>query len=912
MASLLVIVGEPFDEENKSLIVQQIVKGFQCWDAETAGCDVNEELQVFALKDIAGEKSDSGELVLSHKSDHLTVEVILQAGMKAAKQGIKDLLMAASHYKYIVFSGFVFQGSGAWILSDGAFAIDDFAGVIADAEVAKALQQQQDAVVSVNSVREGDWSNAGAARNGLTKKLNLSVNSDAASLPAASPGVAAAAATAGDRLQVAPLVELLAASSVVGSVRFSRPCVYVFPGGDGDAALFGVAGFTMLVDGGFSRDACFWNFARHLDRVDAVLATRAAPDNVFGLRAAFRRKAEAAEGGEGIYPHVGCLFANAPEKRAVPEPRGDLIVSVAAEVARTLEFARRAGVLRPMPTARAAATAEPTRLYHKVGHGTLHMYVLNPVRDSRELRDYLAHWGSEKKGRAATADAASIAALLVWLPASPDDSITRILFPGVCPQEKLFDGLDRLKGLDFLQHAECTENSLRAAGRGKGGAAAGVKGGVAGRAPPARPSSSASGRSARSSGVANGAASATAAAGKRTPPSPKKKPLSSSFTAATASPKRSTPTTPTTPKGGARAGRTEVGSPGKKAGGGGGARSGEVSPRKAKKTSPVEERAGKPSPIKEAGKTTPIEGAGKTTPVEDDIGKTTPDEDHIGKPSPVEDNIGKTSPVDDEIMKTTPVEDNIEDEIGKTIPVEGTGMTTPVENDVMKTVAVAVEPAAARAGGGDAVLSPDQANYDAMEAAILGSDEPMGVPAPGPAARTSAARKDAERSPAKAAARSGAATSSTKSSSVKSDSSLRRQASPPKRPTSLHKAAAPPPASSRRAAPSKPVVPVYVDLAYVPARGGGDVDFFRRVRARYYVLSCRSPSMEMLGRLLEGKATPATVVPTYDDVEALGYWLALRADEMSRLSVELAPAAARCTVNLQDHETSCRAFRLEF
>lgn len=37
-------------------------------------------------------------------------------------------------------------------------------------------------------------------------------------------------------------------------------------GGQGDAALFGINGFNMLLDGGYSRKACFWDFVRHLDR----------------------------------------------------------------------------------------------------------------------------------------------------------------------------------------------------------------------------------------------------------------------------------------------------------------------------------------------------------------------------------------------------------------------------------------------------------------------------------------------------------------------------------------------------------------------------------------------------------------------------------------------------------------------
>lgn len=44
----------------------------------------------------------------------------------------------------------------------------------------------------------------------------------------------------------AGLNELMESSDVVGNIRFSHPTLYVFPGGQGDAALFGINGFNML------------------------------------------------------------------------------------------------------------------------------------------------------------------------------------------------------------------------------------------------------------------------------------------------------------------------------------------------------------------------------------------------------------------------------------------------------------------------------------------------------------------------------------------------------------------------------------------------------------------------------------------------------------------------------------------
>ena len=54
------------------------------------------------------------------------------------------------------------------------------------------------------------------------------------------------------------------------------------------------------------------------------------------------------------------------------------------------------------------------------------------------------------------------------------------------------------------------------------------------------------------------------------------------------------------------------------------------------------------------------------------------------------------------------------------------------------------------------------------------------------------------------------------------------------------------------------ITPVYMDLAYVPHHGDAnytDIEFFKRVRARYYVFSGVEPSRAVFDALLEGKKT---------------------------------------------------------
>lgn len=113
--------------------------------------------------------------------------------------------------------------------------------------------------------------------------------------------------------------QLLEPSDIVGNIRFTHPTLYVFPGGEGDAALFGINGFNMLVDGGFSRKACFWNFVRHLDRLDGVLLTRVNNGNMGGMSGIVQRKVCSQ-----VYPQIGHFFSNILVSKININQLGDL------------------------------------------------------------------------------------------------------------------------------------------------------------------------------------------------------------------------------------------------------------------------------------------------------------------------------------------------------------------------------------------------------------------------------------------------------------------------------------------------------------------------------------------------------------------------------------------------------------
>ena len=366
--------------------------------------------------------------------------------------------------------------------------------VFKDSNVENALKQQGGASLLVATPCGADWT-AAFKGSDVERQLKVSVNPK----PCLDNchGLLQFTAYVGNLLRPLPLTSVLPTSDVIGNISFTRPVLYVFPGQHGDAALFGMKDFNMLVDGGFSRRSCFWDFVRHLDGIDALLMTHLGPDNLFGVRSLLERKAA-----DAIHPDINCLFMNTGKPSNGVAATADLTINLAQEGGRLVELSRKLG-LTPQPLTRPlSGNLEPVNLFHKVGKGSLDMYVLNPVGDAKEMKEFLSQWGKQapsfgNAGGVPIPNCTSVCALLVVRPASPTEKVTRILFPGTAPQHKLLEGLERVKMLEFLKHPTfCTQDLQKPKKAASSAAASGNdRGGSASRKAPAaatsRPASAA-------------------------------------------------------------------------------------------------------------------------------------------------------------------------------------------------------------------------------------------------------------------------------------------------------------------------------------------------------------------------------------------------------------------------------------
>lgn len=504
---LLIAASQTFSIAEKEQTIANINSSLLQIGAPLLG--VKDDLSQAIQANLHGNCNTDNEYRIAAKSDDLfDFELVVNSTTKSFKTALRSFFQTKAQKKYFITSGLNFNSSGDFLLQDGTFSYEDLLLLLGEESTVASLKEPTNAACTISV----DVSAHLLAANKCWKNLErthktLTLCQTPLDTVNSSGDFGAFCGNLSQLLNERTLEDSLEESrtKMTGTLRINKPCLYIFPSRQGDAAYFNLSGYSILINGGYDRvKPSFWKFVSMLEQIDAVLITHSDTDALGGLTSFFAKKLANPEIKPKILTVLGNLTSSSPHKyhsEAAVSLATNLIATEAATA--TASVATNNDVdflldciekleLKLQPLVKSAdqsalhpnkgsahAKYEHMQLYFKMGQGSLDLYVLSPMSNSADLNEFVKqqqklaqkHFNNNNKSHKSQltvnqlfrtlplAHLTSVVCLLVWTPtARPaskclanENNVLRLLFTGNAPQHVVAAACDKVKDMDFLQ-----------------------------------------------------------------------------------------------------------------------------------------------------------------------------------------------------------------------------------------------------------------------------------------------------------------------------------------------------------------------------------------------------------------------------------------------------------------------------
>jgi len=511
---LLIVASQTFSADQVNVCLNQISSSLNQLDS----CLIEQhkdELVNFIKNGFMFDESSINfdqEYRFAYESENgnFLIELQINSKLQKFKQSLKQFLLSTTHKnKYLICSSFDFNSMGDIHLQDGLFTYDDLHMQMMDEECKKSMTSINKFGVHLSSrliENNRNWKLLEA------KSTNHASNISVVSLPSRS-SVSTNNQEIIDNfvskikkfLNEKPSSDLINGSKFTGTLKISKPVLYIFPACEGDSAFFTINGFSLLINGGYDRvKPCFWKFVNMLQQINSVLITHSDSDALGGLSTLFSKKLADFDIKPSISSVLGNLIHDAKNSHSANVAASAIAGEIASnsnnleqqsDVEVILDAINKLGIkFTPLVNKTTSVESSSTvskslhsnnkyehiNLYYCHNQGSLDLYVLSPFINSNEYKEFVnkakhAVNTNTKQHKSLLevnqlvrhmplAHLNTAIVLLVWLPEPEyiyhhnsqqnqqrkDNHALRLLFTGNAPQHVILNALDKVKDFDIL------------------------------------------------------------------------------------------------------------------------------------------------------------------------------------------------------------------------------------------------------------------------------------------------------------------------------------------------------------------------------------------------------------------------------------------------------------------------------